>query len=117
MNVALDLTEIVERLRAELAEEVRAQVRAEVEAAAWPGWMSVETAARYLDCPPERVRKLIARRSIPFSQEAPGCRIFLSRTDLDRWMRDDLRDERERPLERAPAAPLHPHEANPGGDA
>jgi excisionase family DNA binding protein len=87
VNVALDLTEIVERLREELLDEIREQVRTEIEAAAWPEWMSIETAARYLDCPSERVRKLIARRAIPFSQEAPGCRIFLSRSDLDTWMR------------------------------
>jgi excisionase family DNA binding protein len=123
VNVALDLTAIVERLRAELGDEIRAQVRAEIEAAAWPAWMSIETAARYLDCTPERIRKLIARRSIPFSQEAPGCRIFLSKTDLDEWMRGDLRlataeaTRRERPLERTPATPLHPHAAIPGGDA
>jgi excisionase family DNA binding protein len=87
VNVTLDLTALVDQLRAELLDEIRAQVRAEVELNAWPAWMSVETAARYLDCTPERIRKLIARRAIPFSQEAPGCRIFLSKTDLDAWMR------------------------------
>jgi excisionase family DNA binding protein len=86
VNVALDLTEIVERLRAELREECRAQVRAEIEAASWPEWMSVETAARYLDASPERLRKLVARREIPFHQEAPGCRVFFARRDLDDWM-------------------------------
>lgn len=52
----------------------------------WPEWMSVETAAGYLDVSPERVRKLVARREIPFSQEAPGCRVFFRRADLDKWM-------------------------------
>lgn len=87
MNVALALTEIVERFREELRAEIRDEVRAEVQAAAWPEWMSITTAARYLDCTPERIRKLVARRAIPFSQDGPGCRIFFSKTDLDQWMR------------------------------
>jgi excisionase family DNA binding protein len=49
-------------------------------------WMNVESAARYLDVSPERVRKLVARREIPFTQEAPGCRVFFSRSDLAAWM-------------------------------
>jgi excisionase family DNA binding protein len=52
----------------------------------WPEWMSVETAARYLDVSPERLRKLQARREIPYSQEASGCRVFFRRADLDAWM-------------------------------
>jgi excisionase family DNA binding protein len=52
-----------------------------------PEWMNVNTAARYLDVSTERVRKLVARREIPFTQEAPGCRVFFSRSDLDAWMR------------------------------
>lgn len=52
----------------------------------WPGWMNVETAARYLDVSPERVRKLVARRQIPYAQEAPGCRVFFARNELDHWM-------------------------------
>jgi excisionase family DNA binding protein len=52
----------------------------------WPAWMSVERAAAYLDVSPERVRKLISTRSIPYSQEGPGCRVFLQRSALDEWM-------------------------------
>lgn len=57
-----------------------------LEQEAWPAWMSVETASRYLDVSPERLRKLQARREIPFHQEAPGCRVFFRRHDLDEWM-------------------------------
>jgi excisionase family DNA binding protein len=53
----------------------------------WPAAMNIETAAQYLDSPPERLRKLIARRAIPFVQEAPGCAIRLLRDDLDEWLR------------------------------
>ena len=52
----------------------------------WPEWMSVDTAARYLDVSPERVRKLQSRREIPFHQEASGCRVLFRRDDLDEWM-------------------------------
>ena len=59
---------------------------AQLEQEAWPEWMSVEKAAKYLDVSPERLRKLQARREIPFHQEAPGCRVFFRRHDLDDWM-------------------------------
>jgi len=48
--------------------------------------MNVATCARYLDVSPERVRKLVATRRIPYSQEAPGCRVFFRRSELDEWM-------------------------------
>jgi excisionase family DNA binding protein len=54
----------------------------------WPQWMSVETASRYLDVPPERLRKLKERREIPFHQEGVGCRVFFARRDLDEWMHE-----------------------------
>jgi excisionase family DNA binding protein len=52
----------------------------------WPEWMSVTTAAAYLDVPVERLRKLKERGRIPFSQEGRGCRVFFRRSDLDSWM-------------------------------
>jgi excisionase family DNA binding protein len=52
----------------------------------WPAWMSVDTAARYLDVSPERLRKLQARRAIPYHQEGTGCRVLFCRRDLDNWM-------------------------------
>jgi excisionase family DNA binding protein len=51
-----------------------------------PEWMTVENAARYLDMKVERLRKLVAYREVPFHQEAPGCRIYFRRRDLDEWM-------------------------------
>jgi excisionase family DNA binding protein len=61
----------------------------------WPVWMNLKTAACYLDMSPERLRKLVARREIPFTQEAPGCRVFFSRSDLDAWMRASAQARRE----------------------
>jgi excisionase family DNA binding protein len=49
-------------------------------------WMGVEMAASYLDCSPERIRKLVARRAIPFHQERPGARVFLHRGEIDEWL-------------------------------
>jgi excisionase family DNA binding protein len=51
-----------------------------------PRWMSISTAAKYLDCSVERLRKLVRTGAVPFDQEAPGCRIFFDRHALDRWM-------------------------------
>jgi excisionase family DNA binding protein len=82
--VIVDLGPELERIKTELLEQLRAELRAEREP--WPAWMSVATAARYLDCSEERLRKLVARQEIPFSQEAVGCRISFSRIDLDAWM-------------------------------
>jgi excisionase family DNA binding protein len=53
----------------------------------WAEWLNVSSAARYLDCSPERIRKLVARRAIPFHQEDVGCRVMFSRPDLDAWMK------------------------------
>jgi excisionase family DNA binding protein len=52
----------------------------------WPEWMAIDTAARYLDVSPQRLRKQVARREIPYHQEDKGCRILFRRTDLDDWM-------------------------------
>jgi hypothetical protein len=55
-------------------------------AGGWPEWMGVGTAARYLDMSIERVRKLKDRGVLPCYQEAPGCRVFFRRVDLDAAM-------------------------------
>jgi excisionase family DNA binding protein len=94
-----DLSDLFARLRDELRDELLAELRAEQDANGWPEWMSVETAARYLDVLPERVRKLKDRREIPFHQEGVGCRVFFARRDLDEWMQ------------------TFRHEARKGGDA
>jgi excisionase family DNA binding protein len=52
----------------------------------WPRWMNVETAARYIDASPQRIRKLVARREIPYSQQAPGCRVHFDRHAIDDWL-------------------------------
>lgn len=92
--IRLDLpAEAVEEI-ARLAAEIAAGQLAERAASTWPEWMSVETAARYLDVPVERVRKLKDRLEIPHYQEAPGCRVFFRRTELDEWMLGSRREAR-----------------------
>jgi excisionase family DNA binding protein len=87
-GLAIELPgELVEAIVAAVMEHVIERLALHESAGdAWPAWMSVETAARYLDVSPERLRKLQARRHVPFHQEAPGCRVLFSRTDLDEWM-------------------------------
>lgn len=70
------------------------------EAGAWPEWMNIETLARYLDCSPQRIRKLVARREIPFAQEAAGCRISFCRRSIDEWLRDSEIPHRSAPSRR-----------------
>ncbi len=83
----IDLTDALARLRTEIVADVLDQVRAERETDPWPGWMDVPTAARYLSVTPGRVRKLIAARRLPYSQEAPGCRVLIERRALDEHLR------------------------------
>jgi hypothetical protein len=59
-------------------------------------WFNVESAAVYMDVSPERVRKLIARRAIVYSQEAPGCRVFLRRADLDAYLNEHRHERTQR---------------------
>ena len=87
IEVSLSLDEA---LIGSIAERVASLLSSErpTEESAWPEWMNVETLARYLDCSPERIRKLVARREIPFAQEAAGCRISFRRQSIDAWLRD-----------------------------
>jgi excisionase family DNA binding protein len=85
------LFELPEEALEAVAERVAAMLRLSSEDrddAGWPEWMGVETAARYLDVSPERVRKLQARGLLPYYQEGPGCRLFFNRRELDAAMAD-----------------------------
>jgi excisionase family DNA binding protein len=75
----------------EIVEEVAARVLAQLAErddrdGAWPEWMSVETASRYLNITPERLRKLKQRGKLAYYQEGVGCRVFFRRADLDEAM-------------------------------
>jgi excisionase family DNA binding protein len=76
--------ELLDAITAEVTERVRATLRATAEP--WPRWMKIDTAARYLDCTPGRLRKLVQRDQIPHIQDGPRTRVFFDRDQLDRWM-------------------------------
>ena len=84
-------SELIERIAERAAElvrqgEPRRDPRGRANSGGWPEWLSVETAAAYLDVSPERVRKLQARGELPFYQEGPGCRVLFRRLELDEAM-------------------------------
>jgi excisionase family DNA binding protein len=66
-----------------LAEAVIDELQSIASASAW---FDVEKASAYLTCSPERIRKLVARREIPFHQDRPGGRVFFNRRELDAWL-------------------------------
>ena len=45
--------------------------------------MDTEAAARYVGVAPATLRRWAAERSIPFEQEAPGCKLHFHAADLD----------------------------------
>jgi excisionase family DNA binding protein len=70
---------VADRVLARLAErEDRGNGRRE--------WLSIASAAEYMDVSAERVRKLIARGELPHYQEAANCRILLRRAEVDSWL-------------------------------
>jgi excisionase family DNA binding protein len=51
-------------------------------------WLSVKSAARYLDTTPDAIRGLVKRRQIPF-RKAPNGRLLFDGRELDRWIRGE----------------------------
>jgi len=76
------ITAIAERI----ADAVAARIgRAPTEVL--PEWLDSRGAAEYLGLHPDTIRKLAAERAIPAEQDAPGCKLFFLRQDLDEWRR------------------------------
>lgn len=48
-------------------------------------WLDLSDAAEYLRLHPDTLRKRAKAGLIPFEQDAPRCRLFFRRTDLDAW--------------------------------
>ena len=78
--------EVIEALATAVSERLLPHLHTTDGTDLWPEWMAFETAARYLDVCPQRLRKQIAQRQIPFHQEDKGCRVLFRRSDLDQWM-------------------------------
>jgi len=97
-HLTIDLPQVVElHLPAAVLEAIVAETKSRVlvelddrsDGAGSP-WMNAETAARYLDCSVERIRKLKERHHLPYHQEGPGCRVLFNKSDLDEWV-DNVR--------------------------
>jgi hypothetical protein len=48
-------------------------------------WISASDAAAHLGMSVHALHKLTAARQIPFEQDAPGCKLWFRRAELDRW--------------------------------
>ena len=48
-------------------------------------WYGSSEAARYLGVNRDALRKLAAAGAIPSEQDAPGCKRYFRRSQLDRW--------------------------------
>src|SRR5438874_1136506 len=48
-------------------------------------WLDTRAAAAYLGVHRDTLRKLAAERSIPTHQDAPGCKLYFRRDELDEW--------------------------------
>jgi excisionase family DNA binding protein len=49
--------------------------------------MDARTAAAYLGVHRDTLRKLAAERAVPVHQDAPGCKLYFRRDELDHWRR------------------------------
>jgi len=94
MNVELSLPdEVLDEIARRTAEIVLAELAADRGSA--PEWMDVREASLYAGCTVGRMRKLIERRELAYSQEAPGCRIFVARRDLYEFMQSNRNERRQ----------------------
>jgi excisionase family DNA binding protein len=50
-------------------------------------WFDTKQTAEYLGITRDALYKHTAARTIPFEQEAPGCKCWFKRSDLDAWRR------------------------------
>lgn len=78
--------ELIDAIAAAVAQQLLPVLHSTEDRETWPAWMAIETAAHYLDVSPQRLRKLVAQRQIPFHQEGRSCRVLFRRSDLDEWM-------------------------------
>jgi excisionase family DNA binding protein len=48
-------------------------------------WLDSSEAARYLGVHRDTLRRLVAQGRVNCEQDAPGCKLYFRRSDLDRW--------------------------------
>ncbi len=52
-------------------------------------WMDLARAATYVGLTPEAMYKHTSARTVPFEQDAPGCKCWFKRSKLDAWRRGE----------------------------
>jgi excisionase family DNA binding protein len=90
---ALDtlLERLAESLARKLADRLAAEQGKQGDEEASP-WLALESAARYLDWPKQRLYKLVASGAVPhYKQEG---RLLFHREELDRWLAQFAQGER-----------------------
>ena len=85
MSVSFSISLPNEALEA-LAQRVAAIVLERVEHPSGRRWLTVDSAAEYLDRTPDAIRGLVKRGEL--TAYKPDGRLQLDRQELDRWMRD-----------------------------
>ena len=80
---------IVDQLVERLAERVATVLteRLSNESNSCDEWLDSRHAAEYLGVHRDTLRKLAAERAIHSEQDAPGCKLYFRRADLDAWRR------------------------------
>lgn len=81
LTITVDVEQLANRVAALVAEHLVALLPPTSSP-----WVDVDGAAAHLSCSRERIRKLIARKEIPFHQARPNSRVFLNRHELDDWL-------------------------------
>lgn len=49
------------------------------------GWLDFDGALAYVGMKKGTLYKLTSSRTIPFHQDAPGCKLWFLRSELDEW--------------------------------
>jgi hypothetical protein len=68
-----------------LAARLAARIKTDEQSSA--EWLDATGAAEHLGLTRHALHKLTAARAIPFEQDAPRCKLWFRRTDLDHWRR------------------------------
>lgn len=78
---------LLEEFISQLAERVAVRIAEQAQPAADTSgdWFDSRHAAEYLGIHRDTLRKLAAERAIPSEQDAPGCKLYFRRSDLDAW--------------------------------
>lgn len=84
----LDL--LLDQLMLRVADRIVGQLNATKSAPA-DQWFDSTSAAEYLGISRHSVRRLAAEGSLPTEQEAPNCKLYFRRSELDSWRRGSTR--------------------------